>query len=248
MLLPTQAHKKTCAEKPCEIREAVSEPVTQKQPTRNLSLVQMFKEVDRSQEDADYLLAMAMITSDIPYRFLQNPFLIAYQEKYESKGRQRLSDFRMRTKVLPRLYLEHKKQQVDCIEKHNNWTLCLDGWEDSSHNSIVAVMLIDHSSHHYIGNLELDGVLHSAENIEATLKELLGDNIDRVKGIVTDSPNVNVKFRQSFCANNTHVLNLRCVLHVLNLIIKDLLQDPFVKPIAKDVSKLVTFFSNSHYW
>lgn len=146
---------------PREIREAVSEPVTQKQPTRNQSLVQMFKEVDRSQEDADYLLAMAMITSDIPYRFLQNPFLIAYQEKYESKGRQRLSDFRMRTKV----YLEH------CIEKHN-WTLCLDGWEDSSHNSIVAVMLIDHSSNHYIGNLELDGVLHSAENIEATLKEL----------------------------------------------------------------------------
>lgn len=72
MLLPTQAQK-TCAEMPREIREAVSEPVTQKQPTRNQSLVQMFKEVDRSQEDADYLLAMAMITSDIPYRFCKTP-------------------------------------------------------------------------------------------------------------------------------------------------------------------------------
>lgn len=61
---------------PREIRDAVSVPAPQK-PTRNQSLVQLFQEVDRSQDDADYLLAMAIITSVVPYRFQQNPFLIA---------------------------------------------------------------------------------------------------------------------------------------------------------------------------
>ena len=71
---------------PRDIREAVSAQSLPKPATRNQSLVQMFQEVERSQEDSVFLLAMEIETSDV-YSFLQNPFLIAYQEKYETKGR-----------------------------------------------------------------------------------------------------------------------------------------------------------------
>lgn len=72
-------------------------------------------------------------------------------------------------------------------------------------------------------------------NIEGVLTNLLGEKTKLIKGIVTDSPKVNV-------------LNLRCVLHVLNLIVKDLIKDPFVTNISAKVSKLMTYFSKSHYW
>ena len=87
-------HKAECTEIPAEMRPPPPSETTQPKISRNQSIAQMFAEGERSQEDSDYLLGMAVITGDIPYRFLQNPFLVAYQQKYEVKGRQRLSEYR----------------------------------------------------------------------------------------------------------------------------------------------------------
>lgn len=62
-------HKNKCTEMSLEIRKRVTKtPKLSDKTVRDQSIIQMFEETERSQEDADYLLAMALITSDIPYK------------------------------------------------------------------------------------------------------------------------------------------------------------------------------------
>lgn len=149
---------------------------------------------------------------------------------------------------MPAIAAEVEKRQVQVIAEHTNWTLTLDGWTDVSSNSIYAVMLMDGTTQHYLGNLDFHQSRHTADNILASLEELLGERVNYVKAIVTDSPAVMVKFRESYCKRNKGVVNLGCVLHVINLVCKDVIKLPTVLPTAQSLSRLVVFFSNSVYW
>lgn len=64
-----QKHKQGCSEMPEEIRKTAPTKATiSARGARNKSIVEMFTASDRSQDDSDYLLAMALITGDIPSR------------------------------------------------------------------------------------------------------------------------------------------------------------------------------------
>lgn len=126
------------------------------------------------------------------------------------------------------------------------WTLSLDGWTDISGNSVYAVLLICGTQQHYIGNLEIDLKRHTSDNILAALEYILGDHIIRIRAIVTDSPNVMKKLRADFCEKYSWVHNLGCVLHEINLVIKDVVRSESID--NEPISTMVIFFSNSEYW
>lgn len=80
----------------------------------------------------------------------------------------------------------------------------------------MAVMLIDGTTKHYIGNLDLGKDEHSAVNLVDALADLLGVRFNSCKAIVTDSPNVIKRLRLDFCAKYPWIVNVKCVLHVMN--------------------------------
>lgn len=99
-----------------------------------------------------------------------------------------------------------------------------------------------------LGNLELKEDIHSADVLCDGLESMLGDRIKYCKGIVTDSPNVMMDLRKKFCIKHPHLANIRCILHGMNFIIHDFANCDVVKPWAKQISTLVSYFSKSHYW
>lgn len=181
-------------------------------------------------------------------RFLNNPYLVAREKKYGVKGINRLSDFRLRTAILPKLQQEADEMEVKCLARHDGWTLSLDGWTDVSGSEIVAVLLLDGSTRLYIGNLNLRDKRHTAVNLYEALNDLLGDRFARVKGIVTDNPRVMNRLRDMVVDKHPHVVEMGCCLHVLNLVCKTVISSNFVQPWAKKTSRLVSFFSNSLFW
>lgn len=80
---------------------------------------------------------------------------------------------------MPRLLNNAVKKQQVYLDEHDQWTISLDGMTDCSGNSIVAVMLIDGRTKHYILNLDLGMDEHPADNnlFDALIK-LLGDRIN----------------------------------------------------------------------
>lgn len=104
----------------------------------------------------------------------------------------------MRTTVLDSITVKVLARQALEIALIMFWTLSLDGWTDISGNSVYAVLLICGTQQHYIGNLEIDLKRHTSDNILAALEYILGDHINRIRAIVTDSPNVMKKLRADF--------------------------------------------------
>lgn len=84
-------------------------------------------------------------------------------------------------------------------------------------------MFVDHYQQHYIGNLALDELKHTADNIRFALKELVARYKDRIMAICTDSPKVMVRMRADYCAG-TNVFDLSCILHSINLVCKDIIK------------------------
>lgn len=154
----------------------------------------------------------------------------------------------MRDSILPKLKQNSLKNQDDQLQLHSDWTACLDGWTDCSGNSIYAVMMIDGETQHYIGNMNLGVQLHTADVLCRELMNLLGQRVHSLKAIVTDSPNVMVRLRKDFCLINPWVVDLKCCLHVINLIIKDFVNFSLVKPWVSEISRLVNFFMSSGSW
>lgn len=151
----------------------------------------------------------------------------------------------MHDTVLPKLKKDTEEKQAEALSRHDDWTISLDGWTDSSGNSIVAVMLLDGETQHFVGCLRL-GNHHSAVIMSQALQDLLGENIiSKCKAFVTDSPSVMTRLRADFCAIFPHVTDVKCALHVLNLIMQDFIKHETVSSWAKDISALVAFFSSS---
>lgn len=64
-----RTHKEQCVQMPENVRNTVSatkEPSSKR--VAQQTITKCFAETVRSQEDSDYLLGMALITGDIPYR------------------------------------------------------------------------------------------------------------------------------------------------------------------------------------
>lgn len=113
---------------------------------------------------------------------------------------------------------------------------------------MYAVMMTNPDEQHYLGNLELDGQRKTASNIVSALDDLVGEKYNFIKAIATDNENTMLCVRESICAKYPKIINIRCILHTLNLVCQDVLKHQAVKSIVKEINALVVFFSNSYYW
>lgn len=150
--------------------------------------------------------------------------------------------------VLPEISKVVEERQDIKLQRHNNWTGMMDGWTDISSNGVHGVLVGDTEEDHYIGNLSLNGKRNTAENLKAAFVELMGDRMFAIKAIVTDNENTMVAFRRELCNQFPHLLNLRCVLHTLNLVCQDVVKHHQINKIVLEISSIVICFSNSHYW
>lgn len=166
----------------------------------------------------------------------------------QARPQNRLSDFRLRNKVLPQIVKEVEEKQERQLASAKDWTLVLDGWTDKSKNSIYAVMMVNHNEQHYLGNLELTFMRHTADNIREQLKILVGTKMELVGGICTDNATVIEKMRKDLCLEFPGIVDMGCVLHVHNLVCKDFVNCSLIEEQAKDINTLVSFFANSHFW
>lgn len=164
------------------------------------------------------------------------------------KTYRQLTDTRLRREVIGRLDGRAITEQQKIIQQHHNWTVSLDGWEDCTHISYYAVLLVDNKRALYLDNLELDHKRHTADIIREELKKVLTPYLSRVKAIVTDSPTTMNKMRNELHKDLPHIVVIRCVLHVINLISKDVYSSPTIKPLVKKLTTVASFFSSSQYW
>ena len=149
---------------------------------------------DNIKDELDFLLAKSFISGNIPDAFLENEWFKEFCRKLNFANHEYAlpSRYAFTESIVGRLHRALMNERFAAIKNTDMLTVSLDGWTDSSGNSIYAVMLLKGDEFKcYIGNLDLYCQRHSANNIRTKLVDLLETykiGMDRICAITTDSP------------------------------------------------------------
>ncbi|OAV96461.1 hypothetical protein PTTG_26306 [Puccinia triticina 1-1 BBBD Race 1] len=186
------------------------------------------------------LIVKALISSNVSFTILENPYFQEYQ-----------SELARSLYKLP-LHARHKVLLLNKIKKQTQMTLSLDGWTDNSGNSIYSLMALKGAKRKYfLDILDLHQKRHTADNIFLAPKKSLKSKqveMDQICAITTDSPSVMTKLRRLVNAEHPHILKVHCVLHVFNLIAKQVVNLPSMANVIKTNKTLVNYFTTCGFW
>lgn len=143
------------------------------------------------------------------------------------------------------------------IAEADNINVVLDGWTDVSRHSYVAVLFVFGGTSQYIGNLETRDERHTAdvlyESLLALIKEYLPNNSDnepdvsKLVAVVSDSAAVMKVTKRKLVAAVPNMTDVPCVLHIINLINKDVVNHISMTDLYKGACKISEHFRRS-YW
>jgi len=161
-------------------------------------------------------------------------------------------------------------EEIGRLKPRKRLTLLIDGWEDKLRRSLYGSVASEVNQYPVVLSVEdVTGYRGSADRIlETSQKALktmeLGDGRNFI-ACTTDNPTVMQSFRRKFqdkffwvlvsvsrhlfCRSLTCQLQIfACFLHGLNTIIGEIVAYPAMKKIVAKVTRIVSFFNNSHYW
>ncbi|CAG8730422.1 8917_t:CDS:2 [Dentiscutata erythropus] len=164
------------------------------------------------------LLLQSLIYSNVPFRFVENPFFALFLKKLYSSYNLP-SRYILTHRIMQAEYARVLLEMVDRLEESNDLTLSLDGWTDVSGNSIYAFLLHKFENVNEVINIEDFSITrHTANNlliaIETSLKNINLD-FNKIIALVTDSPSVMLKMSensdidQEFIEHAKNIINIR---------------------------------------
>lgn len=204
-----------------------------------------------TQDKAAVLLAKGLIAKSIPINFVDDPNI---KSLFDLLGVRKLSSRKyLSDSVIPQVYSLIEKEQRKRLKTGKNITVISDGWTDCSGINYVAVMLkVFYGAsvkYEYIGNLDLEGK-HTGLNLATSSIDFLKSAINNsnIVAVVSDSAANMIAMKKHFTDIITTAFEIPCVLHVLNLVAKDILKLEELKVMSRPVIELASFFNRSYFY
>jgi len=145
-------------------------------------------------------LLNALISCNIPFNIVNDRYMKKFIDdlpgNYQLPSRDVLSE-----NVFTSAATQHFIERLDKIKDMKDVTICLDGWEDVSHNSVYGFMLLKNQSEMILDIIDFSGTRPTSDNLKAKLYEILGANlvaVSSVIAIVTDNPTTMVRHFYNF--------------------------------------------------
>ncbi|CAG8742958.1 24850_t:CDS:2, partial [Gigaspora rosea] len=99
--------------------------------------------------------------------------------------------------ILVNHYTDYLTRLFDKLNNSMNITLCMDGWEDVSKNSIYGFMALKNEEEYVLDILDLSKEHHTANNLQVALEEAIKRSMlkyDSIIALVTDNPSTMIKY------------------------------------------------------
>jgi hypothetical protein len=128
------------------------------------------------------------------------------------------------------------------------FTIHLDGWTDNSKNGIIGVSATEGIERFELSILSRTiGAIGENSAIVSSVFESVSETIGlrKIVALCTDNASVMSKARSLFVEKYPHVLNFRCIPHLLSLLLCDIIKyNDLIKVLAYAV-EIVTYFNKS---
>lgn len=142
----------------------------------------------------------------------------------------------------------HRDALLRVANEEEMWTLMAETWDDASPNGMAALFLVNRHEKVFIDLLDLKVARSDAV---AALNQVLSPYCSPLKitGFVTTSTNdVLVNLKNYMNEAHGNIVPLKCVLEVLDDVVKAVLSLDDVIPVIKTNAELVNYFAAIPYW
>jgi hypothetical protein len=229
-------------------------PVAKKQPTQ-ISLYGSFldkKLTIQEQEKIDTALVDFVATGNLPFNIVNNP---AFDKFIYAIHRGSSYALPSRDTLVSRAFdasIEIIANKKKALKQQGPWILGTDGWKDAAGRSVHGIMAIKREKQVILKLDDITTIRHSSAEMAKSIKDHAGDYFDlidpkQVIAIVTDNPSVMVSMRTMIKDEFPNVIGVPCVLHVVNLMLKDTLGIAAITPVVDKIKTIANFFK-AGFW
>ena len=189
-------------------------------------LTKAFRLEDRRECDA--AVARLFYTSGLSFNVIRNPH---YRESYTLASK--ISGYvppgynALRTTLLDneRRHIERILEPIKKTWKETGVSLCSDGWTDDQKRPLINMMAAAKQGAMMLKAINCDGVYKDKNEISRLLLESINEiGPDNVVQVVTDNAHVCAAAGAIVESTHPHIFWTPCVVHTLNLALKDLLK------------------------
>lgn len=204
---------------------------------------------DHQKEILDQKISQFFYANNIAFNVADSDsfkeMISALRPGYTAPNRQRLAG--------PLLDAAHNSVDLIMEDKIKNATITLmiDGWSNTSSDSIIAVSIHTNNSTHLIDAIDCGAEKKTSEFCAEIAEKAINDfkqKYDKnIFAVCCDNENKMVKFRNIIAEKHPHILTLGCSAHYLNLLAKEITP----KTIMKHVIQIQKYFRNHnrpHGW
>ena len=175
-------------------------------------------------------LAKMFVCRNLPFALIEHPFFVEFiknlRATYNLPSRWILSE-NLIIQEVSRINLKVNK----IIQVETNLTISFDGWTNSTGQSIYDYCLITEERDEYLwcSKNYSDIPHHTGAFLGDEVIKIVNDiGPEKLAAVVSDNaPDARVA-RRILCQKYSHILNIRCMAHCINLITKDLCKHTFV--------------------
>lgn len=191
-----------------------------------------------------------MVTSDIPFATLDNPFFHQWVAEVSFKRSSLPSSDYMLNTLLPQQFGIIQQRQKEILSAHQCFTISFDGFATcNSHQSVYAcTVILPGGKALLIWLKDLSGAMSSAEDLQAIFEQAV-DEVGRkhVAAIVTDGPPVFTTARQNLVQKSEyrHILDTQCMVHALSLLMESICGHAYMTTLIARAQRVVQFFMSS---
>ena len=220
-----------------------------------VKIMNEYKEVIdmNGQTDANYRrnlkLAAMIVENNLPMRMVESKtfkqFVNDLNKEYQHPDRAEMS-----RSYIPKLSDTVERSFLDSVSTMDDFSLTIefDHWQDLSYRSVLGVAAIKPDGSRFLFDLEdVSMIGHSAKEIMKTLDRCMkGLPPRKINSLISDSAS-NVKAarnRLTLSLDYCHVIEHRCLAHLLNNIGADFSKREPMKDILQKASKLTNYMSN----
>jgi hypothetical protein len=203
-------------------------------------------------------LTSALVTSNVPARFVENEYFQKTQQLIAQTAGVSFKPLKIYDvkNAENRLWNTLVQEEYAKVDSDITKTLCMDNWRDGSNISHEAIIFdkVGEEEHtkFFFDTLDSERTRKTSRNLydmlTTSLDKLSETAWDRISAMCTDSPSSMVKLRSIVQENNPHIIVMGCVLHVLSLLTKDCIKFEHFSVIMRKNMEVVQFFKRSEIW
>lgn len=224
--------------------------ISSTRPARQSSLLAGFDETNKRKLHATW--AHFFYAANIPFSVARNPafkeavkMTAEYNKPYTPPTyydlRHKLLD-QAKTEVESKL----KNRTNDSVRKFGA-TLSIDGWSSITNRPLINAMLVSSAGEQFLGSVDTSGFEKTATYLAAILEKFIEEvGPENVVQVTTDNAAANKAAWKLVSTKYPHLFFQGCIVHALNLLLKDWGKERWIKKYVKKAVVIVNFFRRRH--